>query len=266
MNPFTYDFGYDWIWNWGHLLAIVPFGVLTAVALKLGWKRWITVVSAALTIWGVVGLVIVQMVVRMNLPLELPSQQFLQAGTGRVLDAGAGSGRASLMVLLDRPQSRVLAMDIYDGYFGISDNTPERLFANAEIAGVRDRVDARIGDVTQMALEDASLEAVVSSYVIDHLSQEGVESSLTEIERVLRPGGDFLLMVIDADVWVRVAYPFLASHGYFGSTTPAAYWTSQLQEAGFEIVETGTTPGTLYLLGRKGGAERDQAAVNSIRP
>jgi methylase of polypeptide subunit release factors len=56
---------------------------------------------------------------RLNLPLELPTQQFLSRGAGRVLDGGAGSGRASLMVLLERPQAEVLAVDLYQGYFGI---------------------------------------------------------------------------------------------------------------------------------------------------
>ena len=55
---------------------------------------------------SLVGLAIVQLVVRMNLPLELPTDQFLAKGTGTVLDAGAGSGRSSLMVLLARPESR----------------------------------------------------------------------------------------------------------------------------------------------------------------
>ncbi len=255
MNPFTYDFGYGWPWNYGHLIAVVCFGALAVLAWRRRWPRWIGALSAVLTVWGVTGFLIVQMVVRMNLPLELPTEQFLADGSGLVLDAGAGSGRSSLMVLLARPESRVLALDIYDGYFGIPDNKPERLYKNAAKAGVEDRIEAQVGDVREMPLGDHSIDAAVSAYVIDHMSRESVERSLAEIERVLRPGGQFLLMVVHPDIWIRIAYPFFVEHGYFGGKTDHERWRSHLTDAGFEIVELGTTPGTLYLLAQKPGED-----------
>ena len=251
MNPFAYDFGYGWAWNYGHLIAVVSFGALTVLAWRRLWPRWVGVLSVALAVWGVAGFVIVQMVIRVNLPLELPTERFLADGPVQVLDAGAGSGRSSLMVLLARPDSRVLALDLYSGYYGIADNKPERLFANAARAGVEDRIEARVGDMRAMPLDDDSLDAAVSAYAIDHLNQEGVRRSLAEIQRVLRPNGQFLLMVINPDVWIRTAYPFFVHHGYFGPRTDPQRWHSDLTSAGFEIVEQGTTPGTLYLLARK---------------
>ena len=157
------------------------------------------------------------------------------------------------MVLLTRPTSRILALDLYEGYFGISDNKPNRLFANAEKAGVSGRIEARVGDVRAMPLEDNSFEAAVSAYVIDHLSREGVEQSLSEIRRVLRPNGEFLLMVINPDIWIQIAYPFFVRHGDFFSETDHQRWQSALIQAGFEIIEQGTSPGTLYLLASKPG-------------
>ncbi len=251
MNPFAYDFGYGWAWNYGHLIPVLFFGGLAALAWRRSWARWTGVLSATIAVWGVVGLLIVQMVMRLNLPLELPTDQFLSDGSGQVLDAGAGSGRSSLMVLLERPDSRVLALDLYDGYYGIPDNTPQRLLANAAKAGVEDRIQAQIGDMRAMPLGDDSFDAAVSAYAIDHLNREGIERSLSEIERVLRPNGQFLLMVINPDVWVRIAYPFFVHHGYFGGRTDHERWRSHLTTAGFEIVEHGTSPGTLYLLARK---------------
>jgi SAM-dependent methyltransferase len=251
MSLFQYDFGYGFLWNYGHLLAIVPFGVLAGLSWKLRWPRWIGVVSLVVTAWGVAGLLIVQYAMRVNLPLELPTQQFLSHGTGRVLDGGAGSGRASLMVLLERPQAEVLAIDLYEGYFGIEDNTPHRLLRNAARAGVEQRVDAQVADLRDLPLEDSSFDAAVSAFVIDHLDRAGVERSLAEIERVLRPDGEFLLMVINPDLWIRVAYPFFVHHGYFGGRTDRERWRLRLESAGFRVVEMGTTPGTLYLLARK---------------
>ena len=251
MNPFEYDFGYGWIWKWGHLIPVVVFGGLAALAWKLRWPKWTGAIAAALTLWGVVGLLIVQLAIRINLPLELPTDTFFVEGSGRVLDAGAGSGRSSLMVLQARPESTVVALDIYSGNYGIPDNKPERLFRNAAKAGVEGRLEAEVGDVRKMPFSDDSLDAAVSAYMIDHLPREGVEEALAEIERVLRPNGEFLLMVINPDTWTRVAYPFLAHHSYYGGSTNHEWWGSQLTSAGFEVVEQGTTPGTLYMVARK---------------
>ena len=251
MSLFEYDFGYGWLWNYSHLIAAIAFGALALLARRLDWSRWTAVLSIALAVWGIAGLLIVQTVMRLNLPLELPTEQFLPEGAGQVLDAGSGSGRSSLMVLLARPNSRVVALDLYEGYFGIEDNTPDRLLANAARAGVEDRIRAQVGDVRAMPFEDDSFDAAVSAFVIDHLSGSDVERSLGEIERVLRMDGEFLLMVINPDVWIRFAYPFFVHHGYFGGRTNHERWRSRLEGAGFEIIEQGTTPGTLYLLAKK---------------
>ena len=254
MNPFTYDFGYGWQWNYGHLVPLILLGALAIVGARRSWSRWVIGPSALIAAWAAAALFIIQFVVRMNLPLELPTEHFLADGAGTVLDAGAGSGRSSLMVLVERPQSKVLALDLYEGYFGIEDNNPERLLANAAKAGVSDRIEAKVGDVREMPLPDASLDAAVSAYVIDHLNREGVERSLAEIRRVLRPDGEFLLMVIRPDGWIRFAYPMFAEHGYFGADH-SARWRGHLEDAGFAIVEEGTMPGTLYLLARTPSAE-----------
>jgi SAM-dependent methyltransferase len=263
MSLFHYDFGYGWLWNYGHLLAVMPFMCLTLLAWRLRWSRWIIALSLAVTVWGIAGLLIVQLGMRINLPLELPTQRFLAGGSGLVLDGGAGSGRASLMVLLERPEARVLAVDLYEGYFGIQDNKPERLFRNAARAGVEDRIEARVGDLRELQIEDASFDAAVSAYVIDHLDREGVERSLAEIERVLKPGGQFLLMVVNPDLWIRIAYPFFVHHGYFGGRTDHQRWRSRLESAGLEVREMDTTPGTLYLLAQKVGREAPLPAAGS---
>ena len=266
MNPLSYDFGYGWMWNYGHLIPLVGFAAVAVVSWRFGWPRWITALAIAVAAWAVVGLVIVQAVVRINLPLQLPSEQFLAEGSGRVLDAGAGSGRSSLMVLLARPKSRVVALDLYEGYFGIADNSPARLLANAAIAGVEDRVEAQAGDMRSMPFADDSFDAAVSAYAIDHLDREGIERSLAEVERVLRPGGELLLMVINPDAWIRVAYPFFVHHGYFGGTTNHQRWRSRLETAGFEVQELTTTPGTLVLVGRTGLETRAPVEVTEQRP
>ena len=248
MNIFKYDFGYAWIWNYGHLIPIIIFTVIGLLAWKFKWSRWIKGVSIFIVLWAAVALVIVQYILCFNLPPKLPTNKFLTGGSGNVLDAGAGSGRSALMVLLGRPESHVVAMDFYKGYYGIPDNTPERLLANARLAGVQDRVEVKVGDIREIPLANNSLDAAVSVAVIDHMGPEGIKKSLAEIRRVLRPRGEFLLMVINNDVWIRFTYPFLVHHGYFGPKTSAAIWTGYLTGAGFNIVEQGTKPVTLYFL------------------
>jgi len=247
----SYDFGYSWPFTHGHLIPALVFGALTFLAWRYKWPRWTAALSAVIALWGIAGFFIVQFAARINQPVELPTAQFLTSGSGRVLDAGAGSGRATLMVLLSRPGSRVVALDKFLAGYGIEDNSPRRLEANMRAAGVADRVEVKTGDVREMPLESGSFDAAVSTYVIDHLNREGMTRSLAEMARVLRPGGEFLLMVINRDDWVRVAYPFLHGHGYFGQAPAADRWRARLETAGFEIVEQGTRPMTLFFLSRK---------------
>ena len=44
--------------------------------------------------------------------MALPTEQFLASGAGRVVDIGAGSGRAAIGLLLARPRTTVTGVDI----------------------------------------------------------------------------------------------------------------------------------------------------------
>jgi len=253
MDLFRYDFGYEWPWTWGHAIAAIVLTALAVALYRLAWKRW-SLVCAALALWAVVGAVIVNLVLRFSLPMALPGEQFLASGHGRVLDAGAGSGRSSLMVLLARPAARVTALDIFGTEYGIGRNTPDRLLANARAAGADDRIDVQVGDMRAMPFAAATFDAAVSAFAIDHLSGPDVEKTFAELARVLRPGGEFLLLVINQDRWVRTALPFLVHHGYFGGRAYPDRWRAGLTAAGLTVVEEGTQPGTLYFLTRNQGA------------
>ena len=251
MDIFRYDFGYAWPWTYGHLIASVVFCLLAWLAQGRKWPRSVISILILSACWGVVGFGVVQFALHANLPLHLPTERFFTQGRGRILDAGAGSGRSTLMVLLARPESSVVALDLYNGCCGIPDNTPARLTANAQLAGVGGRLEVKVGDMRLMPFVSGSMDAAVSAFAIDHLDRKGIEMSLFEVARVLRPGGEFLLMVINNDAWIRTAYPFLIHHGYFGPKTNPERWENLLRNAGFEITESGTRPATLYLLASK---------------
>lgn len=170
-----------------------------------------------------------------------------------MLDIGAGSGRASLGVLQGRPKTTVTAIDIYDGYWGINDNTPQRFKRNAALAGVADRAEVHVGDMRQLPFPDASFDGAISSFAMDHLRRADVPRALGEAARVLRPGGQLLVVTLGLDGLMRVALPAIPGHGYFGQEQDTERWRSALTNAGFDDVEVGRQPGAKYFLGRKRG-------------
>lgn len=247
-TPFTYEFGYSWWIGWGYLVPIALFGGLAAVGLWLGWRRWLVIVLSIPVVWGVAGLLITHFVLRLHLPLEIPTEQFLSSGGGRVVDIGAGSGRAAMGLLLARPRATVTGVDIYRGYYGIDDNTPERFMVNARIAGVADRAEAKLGDARELPLGTGTYDGAISLAAIDHLPRAGIPKALAEAARVLKPGGEFLLMVVNVDAWARFASPHALGHH---PRADPNRWRALLESAGFEIVEQGTQPAVLYFLARK---------------
>ncbi len=253
-SPFTYDFGYPWPITWIHLIPLVLGFAALVLGLRLHWRRWLVVLSGVIGVWGAVGLVLTHtMMGGLNAPQRLPSERFLASGQGRVLDVGAGSGRALIGLLLARPRATGTALDIYTGFFGVADNTPERMMRNARIAGVADRADTVKADATKMPLPDASYDAAISSYAIDHMGREGTPKAIKEVARVLKPNGEFLLEIVNPDAWTTVMMPIphLGLNAHF--RPDPARWRAMLKDAGFEVLEEGTAPATLYWLARKQG-------------
>jgi SAM-dependent methyltransferase len=250
LDAFIYDFGYPWPLAYGHLIAAASFALAGLVAWRYRRVRT-TIVASVLAAWALAGSYVVHHVVRLNRPMDLPTERFLSSGAGRVVDLGAGSGRSAIMVLKSRPGATLTALDIYSGHFGIAQNTPDRLMANARIAGVADRVDVKVGDMRRIPLADASYDAVVSVAAIDHLRANDVKKALGEAARVLEPRGELLLINVNVDWWIRTAFPWMHGHGYFGRPQDAGRWRSMIEAAGFEMVEQGTRPATMYFLARR---------------
>jgi len=243
-----YDFGYSWFVSYG---LVIPFALavaLGAVAVWRSWSRWIVAFAGVVAAWAAIGVCAITMVFGINRPMDLPTQHFLTSGSGRVLDAGAGSGRAAVGVLLARPKTTVTGLDIYSGYWGIDDNTPERFMKNARIAGVADRADTRTGDMREMPFQDAEFDAVVSSYAIDHLRRDGIGKAIGEVARVLKPRGEFLLLIVNVNWATWLVSPHAIAHH---PRQDPAVWRGWLEQGGFTVEEEGTSPATRYFLARK---------------
>jgi SAM-dependent methyltransferase len=248
MTPTALDFGYPWWLNYGHLAL---FGVLLATAIAAraaGASRWVMMLLGALCLWAGSVALLVQLFGINHVP-PLPTQAFLSSGTGRVLDLGAGTGRSSIMVLRERPRATLVASDLFGTsftqHFGRGGRPQDRLLANLKAAGVDGRATIETADMLKLPFPDRAFDAIVSAYAMDHLGRNGARTALAEAHRVLKPGGDFLLILVANDKWAKLAFGPLLSHG---GTYGPDWWRDAVVKAGFDVREEGARPVTTYFL------------------
>ena len=107
----------------------------------------------------------------------------IAAGT-RVLDLGCGTGTLAVMAKSSHPQAEIVGLD--------GDPKALRIARRkAEKAAVEVRFED--GLATALPYQDSSFGRVISSFVFHHLGPEIKRQALSEIRRVLEPGGLFLL-------------------------------------------------------------------------
>ena len=247
------DFGYPWWLSYGHLALGAAFGSLWLWRFSRKGSRWSLLLLGALTLWAGSAFLLVRFGMNLNSVPALPTQNFLRAGTGRVLDLGAGTGRSSIMLLWARPQATLVALDLFgesfDLHFGHSDMPQGRLLANLKAAGVDQRASIVTGDMRRLPFPEATFDGIVSSYAVDHLGRDGVQQTLAEAARVLKPGGELLLVIINGhDPRLRFAFGPLLAHGGFRG---AAWWKARMQEARLQVTEAGTIPASFYFAARR---------------
>lgn len=263
---FTYDFAYSWMLSWGHLVIGVVALALAFVAWRQGWRRGVIAVLGVVAVWGMCGAVAMHYAVQIASPQRLATESFLASGKGDVLELGAGSGRATIGVLRARPGVSVTALDAYRGYYGIADNGPERLMRNVQAAGVADRVTVRVADMRELPFPEGRFDAAFSVAAIDHLRWADVVQTLRETARVLKGGGELLIVNLNSDAWIKVAMPWsLHGHGYWSSSQQRQRWNAALEDAGFTVVETGTRPAIVYFLART-RSSGDVSRADGSRP
>jgi len=245
------EFGYPWWLSRGHLIVLVPALAGLVVGRIRKWPLWGMALLGLVAAWAGAAFLVVRSL-EVNGHPRLLTENFLRSGAGRVLDLGAGTGRSSVMVLTARPQATMVASDLFadsfDHHFGAGDRPQDRLLRNLKAAGVDRRATIETADMLKLPYEAASFDGIVSAYAMDHVGRDGAKQALSEAIRVLKPGGDFLLILVENDRFTKFAFGPLLSHG---GTRGANWWRAAASEAGFQILEEGAAPATLYFLLRR---------------
>lgn len=117
---------------------------------------------------------------------------------GRVVaDLGAGAGRFTLFAA--RHAARVIAVDPVPPLL----ERLERKVRDQELTNV----ETRRGRFDALPLDDASVDVAVACSSLTSTAPSGGECAITEAERIVRPGGDLVVIWPDSPEW-------FCAHGY----------------------------------------------------
>jgi len=106
----------------------------------------------------------------------------------RVLDIGCGTGSVTLLVARLHPEADVVGLDP-------DPKALERARRKAARASLEVRFDRGFSD--QLPYPDATFDRVFSSFMFHHLGNDEQSKTLSEVRRVLRPGGSLHLIDFD---------------------------------------------------------------------
>jgi ubiquinone/menaquinone biosynthesis C-methylase UbiE len=123
--------------------------------------------------------------------INTPYRRILKAAnitpTDRVLDLGCAIGNI-LIALTER-------VDFVRPPVGVDVSPTLIELGSREIrrVGLNGRIELRVAAATRLPFDDARFDVVLTSHVIKHLDDEALSKTFTEVARVLRAGGRFLL-------------------------------------------------------------------------
>ncbi|MCS5638422.1 MAG: class I SAM-dependent methyltransferase [Myxococcota bacterium] len=149
-------------------------------------------------------------------------------GTGRILEVGAGPGNFAACLERWFPDSKLTALDLEDELVRYA---AARVPSAAFIRASSERIP----------LASNTFEIVSALQVIEHF--ESPENFLSEVARVLRPGGLFLMATpntrgigarLRGDAWQGIRDDHV-------SLREPAEWRKALSSSGFECLSDGTT-------------------------
>jgi ubiquinone/menaquinone biosynthesis C-methylase UbiE len=140
-----------------------------------------------------------------------------------VLEVATGSGEMFRQLVRANPRGKTFGLDLSPN---MASRTQQR--ARQEVRGVRAHCGAV--DVRHMPFRDECFDAVMCCYLFELLCHEDIRLTLREIQRVLRPGGTFSLILIGQNVEF-----FNRVYGVAGRLVPA-FWGRQVEQAVPDLV------------------------------
>jgi SAM-dependent methyltransferase len=115
-------------------------------------------------------------------------------GNEYVLDVGSGTGRTAVQIAKRLTTGKLVGIDIWDT-MELGGNSPERAYTNAEIEGVKAKVEFKFGNVLEIPFDNNVFDIVTCSSVLNNLpGEKNRTKALKEIFRVLKPGGKCMLL------------------------------------------------------------------------
>lgn len=114
-------------------------------------------------------------------------------GDEKVLDVGTGRGLLMIGAAERLTTGKSVGIDIWS-LKDLSGNSMERTQRNADLEGVRDKVEIMSGDATKMNFPDNTFDVILSNLCIHNIpTREGRDRACREIVRVLKSGGKALI-------------------------------------------------------------------------
>jgi SAM-dependent methyltransferase len=241
-----FNFGWGKTWTFGFLAAGIIFLVLSiAVYIFLPSIRFVALLPFLISLNLFAGDAILRFVNRMETELVLPFVDLFTSDHDLILDAGCGHGRTTIAISKVARKSRIVAVDRFDASY-IENGGKTLLEANLKTANLTERVQIVQGDVTSLKFDEDSFDTIVSSYMMDHLGERKM-AALQELNRVLKPGGKFLLVVIVRNYATFAIASFLS----LVAMGTKESWRDLFRQTNFNLLEEGDINGGSYFLLQK---------------
>ncbi len=117
-------------------------------------------------------------------------------GDEKVLDVGCGHGLMLIAAAKNLTSGTAVGVDIWQQE-DQAGNSAEATLRNARLEAVADRVELKDGDARSLPFADETFDVVVSSWALHNIYDEaGRAEAVREITRVLKPGGQVIIMDI----------------------------------------------------------------------
>jgi ubiquinone/menaquinone biosynthesis C-methylase UbiE len=119
---------------------------------------------------------------------------------GNLLNAGCGPGYLDIAIARKYPEVKITGLDL-------SEKMLELAHLNLSLRDKNLPISFKLGDVQSLPFDDNSFEIAISSLSLHHWQDS--RRSLSEIYRVLKPGGQFLIFDLRRDTPYILFYVFI---------------------------------------------------------